>query len=391
MNGIIRNGGVLRRRPSTASESGLAAIDLVWRTRRHKGSCRALAMSHDGSVLYSAGEEGILKAADTETGRVVSKVRIAPSSMVGRRISAAPDGDGPTVLHSLSPMNLLVGSDTGALGVYDVRDKAQAVQGRPVRLFEDVQGHGEHVAAIAPLPPGEKSTSGFPHTWCCVGGVTVAVVDLRKGVVAQSEEQEEELTTGVFVGGLRKGAGSTSVGEKLVVGTGSGVLGLWERGVWDDLDERVLADGHGRSAVEGLSVVPDDISTQLMGQRMNEKVVALGLEDGRVRFVKMGPNKVMAEMDVWHDAVDGAVGIGFDVTGRMVTGGGQVVKVWTEAQNDEGGRTVDDDTSEDSDEEDEDDSSSDEEIADRRDGKRRKLNHGNSRTGGGAINITGLG
>ena len=70
------NGGLLRRRTSIASESGLGAIETIWSTRRHKGSCRALAYSHDGEILFSAGTDGLLKAAKSGTGKVTSKVAI---------------------------------------------------------------------------------------------------------------------------------------------------------------------------------------------------------------------------------------------------------------------------------------------------------------------------
>jgi len=58
------------------SESGFDTIDTVWQTRRHKGSCRALAFSSDGITLFSAGTDGIVKAAETESGRVVGKIAI---------------------------------------------------------------------------------------------------------------------------------------------------------------------------------------------------------------------------------------------------------------------------------------------------------------------------
>lgn len=59
-----------------ASESGFGHIDTAWKTRRHKGSCRTLAYAIDGSQLYSAGTDGIVKTADVGTGQVTAKIAI---------------------------------------------------------------------------------------------------------------------------------------------------------------------------------------------------------------------------------------------------------------------------------------------------------------------------
>jgi WD40 repeat protein len=59
-----------------AAATGRGQIEATWRTRRHKGSCRSLAYSLDGNTLFSAGTDGIVKAADSTTGKVVSKIAI---------------------------------------------------------------------------------------------------------------------------------------------------------------------------------------------------------------------------------------------------------------------------------------------------------------------------
>jgi hypothetical protein len=63
-------------RLSATNGNGTGHIDTIWSTRRHKGSCRCLGFSIDGDMLYSAGTDGIVKAAKAETGVVVNKILI---------------------------------------------------------------------------------------------------------------------------------------------------------------------------------------------------------------------------------------------------------------------------------------------------------------------------
>lgn len=62
--------------------AGQDTIETVWGTHRHRRSCRSLSFSLDGSFLFSAGTNGIVKAAATETGRVVSKIAVPVHSCV---------------------------------------------------------------------------------------------------------------------------------------------------------------------------------------------------------------------------------------------------------------------------------------------------------------------
>jgi WD repeat-containing protein 55 len=204
------------------------------------------------------------------------------------------------------------------------------------------------------------------------------VTDLRKGVITRSENQEEELVSSVYIGGLA--SGGTSRGEKLIVGGAGGVLTLWEKGAWDDQDERIYVDRgpRGGEALESLAVVPDDLG---MG-----KMIVVGQGDGSIAIVKMGINKVISTGT--HDEMEGVTHLGFDVEGRMVSGGGQVVKVWHEARSSEDideqaahKRILDSGSDEDSEEEKyQHDSDEEREGGKRR--RKRKRGKGKDRSGG---------
>ena len=118
----------------------------------------------------------------------------------------------------------------------------------------------------------------------------------------------------------------------MVVGCGNGVLTLWDRGVWDDQGERVIVDA-GRGGGESLDVltaVPEGV-----GAKFGANLVAVGLGDGRIRFVRIGGKGNAVVGDCRHDDVEAVLGLGFEVGGRMVSGGGNVIKVWQESVEDE--------------------------------------------------------
>ncbi|KAL9115332.1 MAG: hypothetical protein Q9227_000653 [Pyrenula ochraceoflavens] len=314
---------ILRRTStsSLASENGLGSVETAWRTKRHKGSCRTLAFSPDGSTLYSAGTDGIVKAAAADTGQVTSKIAIP-------RADGQPDL--PTLLHALNEQTLLLATDSSALHVYDLRSSKSAL--RPSATYNP---HSDYISSLTPLAPvsstsnhsvnanASSAVTAKTNQFLTTGSTTLGLTDLRKGVLVQSSDQDDELTSSVCVRGLS--SRGSSVGEKVLVGGAEGVVSLWERGVWDDLDERVVVD-EGGSEVEVLVNVPESLGGEGGG-----KLVAAGLGDGRVRFVRIGGRKgngVVREWDVRHDEVEGVAGVGFDVGGRMVSGGGMAINVW---------------------------------------------------------------
>lgn len=161
------------------------------------------------------------------------------------------------------------------------------------------------------------------------------MTDLRKGVLVQSEDLGEELFSGAIVGG------------KLAVGGEKGVLRMWEQGVWDRGEQRVVV-GRGES-LDVLSAVAEGVGG--MGD-----MVAVGIGDGKIKIVDVRKRNVMVELT--HDEVDGLTGLGFEIEGRMISGGGQAIKVWQESLVE---RNEDENEDEDDDDEDDDDEDEDEE------------------------------
>jgi hypothetical protein len=302
--------------------------------------------------------------------------------------------DAPSLIHALSPQTLLLGTDSSALHLYDLRALGPKANPTPQQTHHP---HDDYLSSLTPLPPSSESTSGFSKQWVSTGGTTLAITDLRRGVMVRSEDQEEELLTSVMVSGLRKKG--TSVGEKVLVGGGNGVITLWERGVWDDQDERIVVDKSpgGGESLDSLALFPDGVGP--VG-----KIVAVGLGNGMIRFVKIGQNKVIGELS--HDELEkeGVIGLGFDATGRMISGGGKTVKVWSEkgpeafeddeAEDEEAAdstagtkRALGSDSDGDSDEE-MDDSSEEEKPTQKR--KKRKKGKGRQQKGHGILGFSGL-
>jgi hypothetical protein len=254
-----------------------------------------------------------LKVASSATGQVITKI-LTPLD------SASGSTDPPTLLHALSPQTLLLATDSAALHLYDLRTPSSFSKGKPSQTHRP---HEDYISSLTPLPPTDASTSGFSKQWVTTGGTTLAVTDLRRGVLVKSEDQEDELLCSVYVGGLPSKPGR-SKGEKVLVGSAIGVLTLWERGIWDDQDERIIVDAGigGGDSLDSLVVMPEGVGD-------GGRNVVVGVGDGTIRIVKLGPNKLVGE-PLRHDDIESVVGLGFDVGGRLISGGGSIVKVWQE-------------------------------------------------------------
>ena len=208
----------------------------------------------------------------------------------------------------------------------------------------------------------------------------MTVTDLRRGVLVKSEDQGEELLS------------STVIGGKMVVGGEKGVLRMWEVGVWDDNEETVVV---GKSA-----------SADVLAAEPEGKMVGVGMDDGFVRFVAMGSSvgkkkgRASVVGEIRHDEIEGVVGLGWESGGRLISGGGSVVKVWEAgigggegSEEDEyegiaGGKRVNGFGSEDNSQDGGGESCEEEEKPRKR--KKRKKNKGKGKVGGHVMAFKGI-
>ena len=115
---------------------------------------------------------------------------------------------------------------------------------------------------------------------------------------------------------------STIMNGKLVVGGEKGGLRFWKVGVWDDSEESLIV--HKGSSTDVLTNAPESVG--------DGQMLAVGMDDGKVRFVGMaGKRPKVLPIEVSHDDIEGVLALDFELGGRMCSGGGQVVKVWEES------------------------------------------------------------
>lgn len=208
------------------------------------------------------------------------------------------------MIHALSPQSLLIATDSSTLHVYDLRTSAIFTSQIPQKTYNP---HDDYISSLSSLAPGETSTSGFSKQWISTGGSSIAITDLRKGVVKVEDLSEELLSNVVLMHG------------KVVVGGERGILKILETGKWKDAKKIVVERGE---SLDTLGIFPEGTDGE------GKKKVAVGMGDGTVRIVSIQERQVVGELR--HDEIEGVVGVGFEVGGRMISSGGSILKVWQE-------------------------------------------------------------
>lgn len=273
-----------------------------------------------------------MKAASSETGQVKSKALL-------------PGLDAASALVSLSPEHLLLGTDGGNIHLYDVRDSAGFLSPKPSASWSKV--HSEYISSLLPLPASGTSVTGFSRQFIATGDTTLSHLDVRKPgpALAQSDDQEDELLCSAYIPDApsRQTGGS----QKILTGTAAGVVTTWNKGFWEDHQDRIPLSRSTGDPIESLLQIPEGF--EMPGWSGKGTIFAAGSGDGKVRIINMGPNKTLATLahsysadeakrmangkvktgDYEEGMEEGVSALDMDCDGNFITGGGMIVKIWT--------------------------------------------------------------
>jgi hypothetical protein len=259
--------------------------------------------------------------------------------------------DAASSLLALSPQHLLVGTDNGSVHLYDLRTPTDFnTPPRPSISWPNV--HEDYIASLTALPATAASTTGFSRQFIATGDTTLTHLDIRKasnGALARSEPQEDEMLCGAVV--TRAPSKKTGGSTQLITGTAGGVVTGWNPGFWEDHQTRVSISRSTGDSVDSLTVMPDDweLASAAAGYR---RYYAAGSGDGKVRVVEIGANRTVTTLSHSYSTdqakrmgvgritkgdheiglEEGVAALGIDCEGRIISGGGMVVKVWTLAE-----------------------------------------------------------
>lgn len=251
----------------------------VWTTRRHDGSCRAVAYTEDGKLAATAGSEGVVKLFDASTGRVKKKTRFAKKA-------------GATAL-CINEEYIVVGDDAGAVTVYT---HDLAVHRR--YALPDI----DSVACIRPLYCFNK------HNFAVGCDTFVARIDARKDEpVVLSEDQEDEVLCGCVPSDTYS-----------CFGMSEGVVTVWKNQGLTDQQQRIKLTKDG------------SVDALLAGEDTNTAWAALST--GEVALVDVAAGRLLYKV---RHAADDCLCLDYDHEYRLVSGSMTLLKVWDAGEPEE--------------------------------------------------------
>lgn len=245
-----------------------------WNTKRHKSSCRGLVFDYTGKYVYSIGSDNVIKKAKSESGKVVAKDKESLKSV-------------PTTV-TVNETFVATGDESSALTIFDCKNLEKT------HRIESI--HGDCITSIIPLAHRND------YHYLTSGSTTLAHIDLRKGIVSTSDDQEDELLSGCLASE-----------KQSVFGLTEGVVTIWDNDHLEDQRNRIrLSD--------------DSIDCVIAGAEDYE--VYAGGADGIVRKLDTKACKVLKDVEWIHDRSEEVGMLELDYQYRLVTASMDKLKIW---------------------------------------------------------------
>lgn len=290
--------------------SSVDTLSLNWKTKRHKGSCRSVLFdvleNSVGEFIYSGGTDNIIKKGSTETGKVVGKCDASSQF-------ETPKDSITTMAVSTTHPFLLAGTDDGQVLVYD----SKQLQNNLLK-FKLPGVHDDSVNKILPM------SAVSPYHYLSLGSTTLSHLDIRKGVLTQSDNQEDELLSMCYPTEFVNRAKNDTV----LVSHGEGIITLWREST-NRLSDQIL-----RIKVNKGASIDAMVSTMNAGDEEMSDCVWCGDSEGLLHRVNYKKSKIV-ETRV-HSATTGKLG-GLDEVGgldidyeyRLMSSGMEGLKIWS--------------------------------------------------------------
>lgn len=308
----------------------------MWKTRRHKGSCRSIIFdpleNSLGENIYSVGTDHIIKKANTETGKVIGKTDTSKDY--------PEEKDAITRLcHSATNPFLLAGTENGHVLVYDSSNLSKAEL-----KFKVPNAHEDSINQIIPL------SSRSSYRYLTLGSTTLSHIDIRKGVVSQSDDQEDELLSMCYSSDNI----TDNKNDTVLVSHGEGIVTIWKdsKNGWRDQLSRIKVN-------KGVSI---DAIVPTMSCETEEMANSVWCGDGdgllhRInhKLGKVVETRVHSSATGKYGALDEVGGLEIDYNYRLISSGMDLLKIWSEqSQEDIIESDVESESSDDSNESDDD-------------------------------------
>lgn len=292
------------------SIDGTNGITTNWKTKRHKGSCRSVIFdineSSVGEYVYSVGKDHTIKKAATETGRVTAK------SDISSHYDDASDAITNLAMSATHPF-LLAGTENGLVLVFDSNELSSN------KLKFKLPGmHEDAVNKILPMPDVSA------YHYLTLGSTTLTHLDIRKGVITQSDDQADELLSMCYASDHV----NDHKNDTVLVSHGEGIITLWRN------SNNMLMDQISRVKVNKNASIDAIISTMQAGTEDMRDSVWCGDSEGLLHRVNYKRGKVV-ETRV-HSSLMGKLG-GLDEVGgleidydyRLISSGMEGMKIWS--------------------------------------------------------------